>query len=531
MDRELRIAAIGVSQLVADYGTPLYVYDGAVVREQYLRLRAALHPALEVFYSLKANPNLSVCALLRSLGARAEVSSLVELMTARQAGVAPSDIIFLGPGKSESELTACLDEDIYAVICESLDELSLLDELARRRGRVARVALRVNPAFAVKGAGLTMSGRPRQFGIDEEQLRQAGDRLRSLSAVTVVGVQAYVGTRILSESVIADNIGRVLALAENLSRRLDFELDLVDVGGGFGVAYFDNERDLDLAELSDRLNPVIETFAVAHPATRLVLELGRYLTAPAGTYLVRVRYVKTSVGENFAIADGGTNHHLTAVGIGSPVKRNFPVRLVNRLDEEPTGSWHVTGPLCTPNDTLAKAVALPEVRPGDLIGILRSGAYGPSASPGLFLSHGFPAEVLIDSGAAYLVRERDTPADILRPQRLHPSIGSYESGRNAMPESTVQSSDAIQASDAMPREALLGSVAVVLGRVLKQDLPELTEEVRLMEDLNLDSTSVLELLLELEDELDIQIDVEGIEQADFATVGALADLVSRQSTD
>jgi diaminopimelate decarboxylase len=135
-------------------------------------------------------------------------------------------------------------------------------------------------------------------------------------------------------------------------------------------------------------------------------------------YVVGVRYVKQSRGESFVVADGGTNHHMAAVGIGSFVKRNFPIRSLSRADEPADQPYTVVGPLCTPNDVLAKDVLLPQQRPGDLIGVLRSGAYGPTASPGLFLSHGYPAEVLVLDGAAHLVRVRDTIDDLLRPQRL-----------------------------------------------------------------------------------------------------------------
>ena len=149
------------------------------------------------------------------------------------------------------------------------------------------------------------------------------------------------------------------------------------------------------------------------------MELGRYLAAPCGLYLARVRYVKTSMGQQFAVTDGGTNHHMAAVGVGSFVKRNFPIRLVSRVDEPAEQPWQLCGPLCTPNDTIGKDVPLPPVRPGDLVGVLRSGAYGLTASPGLFLSHGFPAEVLVDGGVPYLVRERDRPEDLLRQQHRY----------------------------------------------------------------------------------------------------------------
>ncbi|HET6860348.1 MAG TPA: type III PLP-dependent enzyme [Streptomyces sp.] len=418
MPAEYTLQGIGISELAEQYGTPLYVYDGNGLRERIISVRERLHPKLEVFFSLKANPNIAVCALLHAHGARAEISSMTELATARRAGVEPADIIFLGPGKSRTELAACLDEGVYTIICESFGELELIDQLARERSVTARVALRINPEFAVKGSGLTMGGKPRQFGIDEAQVFADPGAVAGLANVRLMGVQVYMGTRILSEDAVAENTERILALAERVSAALDFPLEMVDIGGGLGVAYFDNEKDLDFDVLAAQVNPLIEAFVSRHPDTRLVMELGRYLTAPFGTYVSRVRYVKTSMGENFAVADGGTNHHMAAVGIGSFVKRNFPMSVLNRIEEPATGVWNITGPLCTPNDTLGKKVQLPDVRPGDLIGVGCSGAYGPSASPVNFLSHGHPAEVLVVDGRSHVVRDRDRPDDLLRNQHL-----------------------------------------------------------------------------------------------------------------
>ncbi len=193
MSDEPEVQGVSYKSLAEEFGTPLFVYDSAVLAAQYRRLRTALAPELEIFFSLKANPNVSLCARLHALGARGEVSSLTELITARQAGVAPRDIIFLGPGKSMAELAACLDEGIYAIVCESFEELRVIDELARGRGITAPVALRVNPGFAVKGSGLTMGGRARQFGIDEQALFGQPDLVRRHPAVRLMGVHVYVG--------------------------------------------------------------------------------------------------------------------------------------------------------------------------------------------------------------------------------------------------------------------------------------------------------------------------------------------------
>ncbi|GAB3971782.1 alanine racemase [Actinoallomurus acanthiterrae] len=415
---EFTVQGIPISQIAAEFGTPLYVYDGDVLEHTYRELRDALHPAVDVLLSLKANPNVSVCGLLARLGAGAEVSSLVELRTAQRAGVAGSDTIFLGPGKTIEELAACADAGLHAVVVENLDELKALDRLAAARGGdPLPVILRVNPDFASKGSGLSMGGKPRQFGMDADVLRTHAESLRKLDHLRICGFHAYMGTRFLAHADIVHNTREILATAEALADELEIPLETVDFGGGFGVAYFDNEDDLDVAATVAGINTEVDRFTGRHPECRLILELGRYLTAAAGTYVVRTLYTKESMGRAFVVVDGGTNHHMAAVGIGSFVKRDFPIRTLGPAGE-PTQVYTVAGPLCTPNDVIGKKVRLPPVEPGDLLGVERSGAYGPSASPGLFLSHGFPAEVLVHQGTPHLVRERDGVEDLLAKQRL-----------------------------------------------------------------------------------------------------------------
>src|SRR5579859_5752048 len=143
MTGEFQIQGVGVARLAAEFGTPLFVYDADVLASRYQRLRDSLHPALEIFYSLKANPTIAGTAVLREAGARAEVSSLVELATALRAGVPADDVIFLGPGKSREELAACLRHGVRAIVCESPGELAVIDEIAGAQAGAAPVALRV----------------------------------------------------------------------------------------------------------------------------------------------------------------------------------------------------------------------------------------------------------------------------------------------------------------------------------------------------------------------------------------------------
>lgn len=404
--------------VVQQFGSPTFVYNAEFLRTNFLGLRNELSDIMEIFYSMKANPNIGLTRRLGVLGAGAEVCSLAELHAAILAGIKPSKIIFVGPAKSVEELSASIEVGIYAIVCESFSELADIEAIAGERpggSQKVRVMLRINPQFTGEGSGLAMSGKPRQFGIDESQLRGSVNILKQLNHIDILGFHIYMGTRYLDAGSVIRNTDNILNLAKTLAQDLEIDLRAVDIGGGLGVPYFKKESAIDLDELVNSLNKMASQFRRDHPYARLIMELGRYLVAGSGVLITRVRDVKMSMGEQFAIADGGTNLHMAAVGIGSFVKRNFPV--LNLTSESAkTEVYNVTGPLCTPNDTLAKRIELHKVARGDLLAVLMSGAYGPTASPTGFLSHGYPSEVVLESGSLTLLRQRDNVDDILRPQ-------------------------------------------------------------------------------------------------------------------
>jgi diaminopimelate decarboxylase len=401
-----------LQNLAQSIGTPYYCYDGGDIRARFRQLRATLPSGIGYLYSLKANPNKALVEILRAEGAGCEVCSGAELEIALAAGVSPQRLVFVGPAKSVQELTRCIELRIRAIVIESLHELLLVERIASSRGAMQPVALRINPAFQSGPAPLVMGGKPTQFGIDAEQLGEAMSMLRNCKHVVLAGIHVYLGTRILNVMTIRDNTQGILELAARVAEMAGRELAFVDVGGGFGVNYFQGEAELDLSAVGTQLRAVVEGFRRRCPSAEILIELGRYLVAPAGVFVTAVRYVKHCRGKQYAICDGGSNCHATAAGIGSLFRRNFPLaRLIG------SGSrgvvYTVTGPLCTPTDVIGEEVTLPELAAGDLIGIYHSGAYGPSASPVYFLGFGHPAELLYENGTVRLIRHRTTIDEIL----------------------------------------------------------------------------------------------------------------------
>jgi diaminopimelate decarboxylase len=414
---ELRVGGVPIGILAERYGTPLYVYDAHVLDQKWRLLRTALTAEFTIAYSVKANPNPALLEYFLTRHCDLEIASAGEFHCALRAGCPPARILFAGPGKTDAELELVLKEGIGEIHAESLGEIHRIVAIADRLATRAPVAIRVNPGAPAQGGAMRMGGKPAPFGIDEEALDPALDVLLSASSIEFRGVHLFAGTQILDCTVLAAQYRKGLEIAERIAHRAGRPLQTVDFGGGFGIPYFEGEQELDMGRLGDEIGLLMTDVRArsAFSGTRFVVEPGRYLVGEAGIYIARVIDIKLSRGKRFLILDGGMNHHLAASGnLGQVIKRNFPVGLVNRLDGLSSGPVDVVGPLCTPLDTLARDVRLPEARVGDLVGIFQSGAYGRTASPLSFLSHPTPPEVLVDSGTDRLIRRRGSHQDLFR---------------------------------------------------------------------------------------------------------------------
>lgn len=391
-------------QLADKYGTPLYVYDKAVIEQRITDLKRCLHPQVQLFYSMKANPNPSIVRAIYACGVYAEICSPLELELALLAGVQPEHMLYLGPGKSRAELERLISLGVRYVVVESLPELRTLQDICAERDMTAEVGVRINPRVTMRGARLKMGGAARQFGVDEDQLPHVLAAARDMPHIRIVGLHGYLGTRILQADTIAANVSCMLEAASRLQEDETIELRYVGVGGGFGIPYYSEEQPLDLGAVAEQTRPMFEVFVHRYPQVEILAESGRFLVGEAGSYLTSVRYTKRSQGIAFAITDGGVHQFAAAGGAGSLVKRNYPIEaLVQDRSEQRT--YHLAGPLCTPDDLLGRGVVLPALQPGDLLAIRHAGAYGLTFSPVLFLSHALPREVMLTRDGAVLIRD------------------------------------------------------------------------------------------------------------------------------
>jgi len=394
----LSVSGVPVTRLAEKYGTPFFVYDAGVLDQKYNALRAALPERFSIYYSIKANPCSAILRHFLNLGCGLEIASAGEFHRALGAGCSPERILFAGPGKSEAELELVLSHGIGEIHMESLLEARRIGAISRRLNCRAHVAIRINPAGEAEGGAMRMGGRPAPFGIDEELLEEVLDVILAMPDLDLCGIHLFAGTQILDAGILVGQYLHGLGLARRVASRIGRPLRTLDFGGGLGIPYFAHEQELNLTALREGLNSLCSQVDLdsSFNGTRFLVEPGRFLVGEAGVYVVRVTDIKVSRGKKFLIVDGGMNHHLAASGnLGQTIKRNYPIALVGKLDRPLDEAVDIVGPLCTPLDTLGRAVLLPRAEVGDLVGIFQSGAYGRTASPIDFLSHATPPELLV----------------------------------------------------------------------------------------------------------------------------------------
>jgi diaminopimelate decarboxylase len=397
-NEQLVIGELPISDIVAQFRTPLFVYDQSVMDRKLALLRHYLPSGFHICYSVKANPNGAILEYFVARDCGLEVASAGEFSRALRGGCPAEKILFAGPGKTDEELEFAVAHDIGEIHVESLVEAERINAICHRLATRARIAVRVNPGVDAQGGAMRMGGKPAPFGVDEEKLDETLEFLLCQPTFEFRGIHLFTGTQILDHTVLLSQYRRGLDIARRVGMRTRRPLHTVDFGGGLGIPYFDGDWELDMTALGENLAAMMTSVRQesCFSGTSFIVEPGRYLVGESGVYVARVNDIKVSRGKKFLIIDGGMNHHLAASGnLGQVIKRNFPITVVNKLDRREKERVDVVGPLCTPLDTLARDVEVPIAGIGDLVGIFQSGAYALTASPVGFLSHPSPAEVLV----------------------------------------------------------------------------------------------------------------------------------------
>ncbi|TIX49957.1 pyridoxal-dependent decarboxylase, exosortase A system-associated [Alteraurantiacibacter aquimixticola] len=395
MDDELTIGGKVASELVREAGdTPLFVYSRDIVAARMEGLRKAMPERLKIHYAMKANPFAPLLEFMSELVDGLDIASGGEFVMAREAGFLPREISFAGPGKRDEELKAAIKAGV-TINLESANEARRALDVASFLSVTPRLAIRVNPDFEMRGSGMKMGGGAKPFGIDQAQVADVAKEIIA-AAADWRGLHIYTGSQALDAAAIIETQANVLSLAAELSSQIGAELPHLNMGGGFGIPYFDKDQPLDIGAVGSALSEQFAKLPDILQQTEFAIELGRYLVGEAGVYLTRIVDRKVSHGVTYLVTDGGLHHQLAASGnFGTVVRRNYPVAIASHFGAEPVEEVSIVGCLCTPLDRLADNVMMPRAEVGDLVAVFCAGAYGASASPSAFLGQGPARELLV----------------------------------------------------------------------------------------------------------------------------------------
>lgn len=417
-NRVLHCEDVPVSALAETYGTPLFVYSQATLLHHLRGLQEAFAEVEPLLcFSVKTNGNLAIGKLMAEHGAGFDVTSGGELYRALAAGGSGPRIVYAGVGKTDAEIRYALENNVFLFNVESEEELHNLGAVAKSMGKVAQAALRVNPDLPPKTHAKTdTSVKGVKFGLDIETVLDVARGILGHPAVKVVGLHMHLGSPILSTQPYKDGAAKAVVLIERL-REQGHKIDLLNMGGGFGIHYRKQE-----AQPAKAFAEVIVP-AVKQTRCRLVLEPGRFIVGNAGILLSRVLYRKETGGKHYVIQDAAMNDLIRPTLYGS-FHRIWPAVPAQGLPAPPddyeadipgTITQDVVGPVCESGDFLAQNRQLPTLQRGELLATFSAGAYGMAMSSN-YNSRPRAAEVLVDGATHRLIRRRETYEDLVRPE-------------------------------------------------------------------------------------------------------------------
>jgi diaminopimelate decarboxylase len=408
-NNELFAEDVAVQDIIYQHGSPCYIYSRATLERHWKAFELAFgdHPHL-ICYAVKANSNIALLNLLARLGSGFDIVSLGELERVIAAGGDAGKIVFSGVGKREDELLTALKIGIRCFNIEVSGELDRINRLAEYMGVIAPVSFRVNPDVDAKTHPYISTGlKENKFGIDIGQALTEYRRAATMPHINVIGIDCHIGSQLTETRPFLDALDKILDLVSVLKND-GIHLHHLDLGGGLGIRYNDEQPP----EPADYIKAVLDR--LGNTDFEILLEPGRAIVGNAGILVTQVEYLKPTTHKNFAIVDAAMND-LVRPSLYSAWQEIIPV---NQQSNAPEQVWDIVGPVCETGDFLGKDRAL-KLSQGDLLAIRSSGAYGFSMSSN-YNSRPRIAELMVDGNHVYIIRERESIAQLWAGEHLLP---------------------------------------------------------------------------------------------------------------
>ncbi|MFQ6066233.1 MAG: diaminopimelate decarboxylase [bacterium] len=407
---ELFCEEVPLGQVAEKVGTPLYLYSYNSLISGYRQVSHAFSKLSPLIcYSLKANANLTLCRILATEGAGADILSGGELYKALEAGFSPQKIVFAGPGKNEEEIEYALRENIFIFNVESPGELRLIGKVSQRLNQTARVSLRINPDVDPKTHHYITTGkRENKFGLDFDEAKKLYPQIKKSSFLEPVGIHFHLGSQITSLHPYLRALEKILEFIKLLKKK-GLNLKYLDMGGGFGISYEKGKPPLNIKDLAEKIYSLINSIGA-----KLILEPGRFLVGPSGVLITQVLYKKNRGKKRFIIVDAGMNDLIRPSLYGA-------YHQIKKL-KEPEKAYSpevadVVGPVCESADFFAQGRELPPIRQGEYLAIMDTGAYSFSMSF-TYNARPRPAEVLVKEDHWWVIRRRETYKDLVKEESI-----------------------------------------------------------------------------------------------------------------
>jgi len=419
-DGHLFCEDVDITRTAEKFGTPLYIYSTATLLDHYTRLDAALAPLDHLIcYAVKANSNRAILRLLHEAGAGFDLVSGGELFRALKAGADPAKCTFAGVGKTREEIEYALDRGVYSFNVESEAELDYINEIASGKSQRAPIALRVNPNVAAETHAYISTGKSEnKFGVALDRVAQIYERASKMPGVAICGVQMHIGSQITEAKPFAAAIEKVAPLVRELKSK--YKIQFFSIGGGMGIIYrralesgsgtwwHEHDGEPSAFSVRDYANTIVPP--LRELGVRILVEPGRFLVGNAGVLLTRVLYIKETEQKKFAIIDAGMND-LIRPALYESHHQIVPV-VQPSMSRNKTEKMDIVGPVCESSDFFAQDREMPELRPGDLLAVMSTGAYGFVMASN-YNSRPLPAEALVRGDQVGLIRKRQTVEDLV----------------------------------------------------------------------------------------------------------------------
>jgi diaminopimelate decarboxylase len=408
LNRKFHVEEVPITDIVAKFGSPCYIYSLAILRRQWCAYKQLLENSQQICYAVKANSNLTILARLAKWGAGFDIVSGGELARVMQAGGDVRKTVFSGVGKTSEEIKIALQANIGCFNVESESELFRIEAIAKNLHKMAIIALRINPNIDAKTHPYITTGlKETKFGMSVNDALPLYRHAATSPHLKIQGISCHLGSQLTTLDPFLQAIEQLLDLAEQLKKE-NIELKTINLGGGLGVSY-QQEKVPTPQEYCQQILIALKKRKVR---LQLIIEPGRIITAQAGILVTKIEYLKANGDKNFAIADAGMND-LIRPALYHAEQNILPI--IQRCDL-PEKNYDVVGPLCENSDFLGKNRQLP-IQAGDYLAIMDSGAYGFSMSSN-YNSRPRATEVMVDKNQSFLIRSRETLEQLWQNEKI-----------------------------------------------------------------------------------------------------------------